>query len=295
MSYPIRDVRPTFELTGRNYIVTGGAQGIGFTIARAICEMGGNVSIWDIQEQPVDQEAFDTLKSRFGSETLYIQTDVTKQESLEAAFQKTLDKFKSIDGCVPAAGIAIDKPFVDQTWEEFTRIQEINVRSRPFCFGSQTLMLLQVRGTFFTVQMVTKELIKQKRPGSILLIASQSAHIALPGYRMAAYNASKGGVMMLAKVLGVELAPLGIRVNTISPGFVDSEMTKNVREAKASRREGEQMWLAPPNQRLSTQNDLTGAAIYFLSDASIHTTSADIAITGGLHAGTIDGLISYEK
>lgn len=112
---------------------------------------------------------------------------------------------------------------------------------------------------------------------------------------MAAYNASKGGVMTLAKVLGVELAPHGIRVNTISPGFVDSEMTKNVREAKASRREGEQMWLAPPNQRLSTQNDLTGAAIYFLSDASFHTTSADIAITGGLHAGTIDGLISYEK
>lgn len=152
-----------------------------------------------------------------------------------------------------------------------------------------------MRGTFFTVQMVAKELIKQKKPGSILLLASQSAHIALPGYRMAAYNASKGGVMMLAKVLGVELAPHGIRVNTISPGFVDSEMTKNVREAKASRREGEQMWLAPPNQRLSTQNDLTGAAIYFLSDASIHTTSADIAITGGLHAGTIDGLISYEK
>lgn len=128
MSYPIRDVRPTFELTGRNYIVTGGAQGIGFTIARAICEMGGNVSIWDIQDKPVNQEEFDSLSSRFGSKTLYIQADVTKQASLEAAFQKTLDNFKSIDGCVPAAGIAIDKPFVDQTWEEFTRIQEINVR-----------------------------------------------------------------------------------------------------------------------------------------------------------------------
>jgi sorbose reductase len=152
-----------------------------------------------------------------------------------------------------------------------------------------------VRGTFFTAQLVAKHLIEQKKPGSILLIASQSAHIALPGYRMAAYNASKGGVMMLARVLGVELAPHGIRVNTISPGFVDSDQTKNIREAKPSKREGEQMWLAPPNQRLSEQSDLTGAAVYFLSDASIHTTSADIAITGGLHAGTIDGLISYEN
>ena len=55
------------------------------------------------------------------------------------------------------------------------------------------------------------------------------------------------------------------------------------------------MWLAPPNQRLSQQSDLIGAAVYFLSDASVHTTSADMAITGGLHAGTIDGLIGYER
>jgi sorbose reductase len=112
---------------------------------------------------------------------------------------------------------------------------------------------------------------------------------------MAAYNASKGGVLQLAKVLGVELAPHGIRVNTISPGFVDSDQTRDIRQAKASEKEGEQMWLAPPNQRLSQQSDLVGAAVYFLSDASVHTTSADIAITGGLHAGTIDGLIGYER
>jgi NAD(P)-dependent dehydrogenase (short-subunit alcohol dehydrogenase family) len=111
---------------------------------------------------------------------------------------------------------------------------------------------------------------------------------------MAAYNASKGAVLMLSKALAVELAPHNIRVNTISPGFVDSEMTRSVRETK-SKREGEQMWLSPPNQRLSTQNDLTGAVIYLLSDLSVHTTATDIAITGGLHAGTIDGLISYEQ
>ncbi|OAA64022.1 NAD(P)-binding domain protein [Cordyceps fumosorosea ARSEF 2679] len=223
----LNDVRPRFELTGRTYVVTGGAQGIGFAISRAICEMGGNVAVWDIQDKPVDE--FSTLSDKFGAKTLYVQTDVTKQESLEAAFQKTLDEFKTVDGCVPAAGIAIDKPFIEQTWDEFNRIQEINVR-----------------GTFFTVQLVARELIKQGKPGSILLIASQSAHIALPGYRMAAYNASKGGVMMLARALAVELAPRGVRVNTISPGFVDSEMTRRVREAKAVRREGEQMWLPPP-------------------------------------------------
>jgi sorbose reductase len=128
MSQQLNGVRSAFELTGRTYIVTGGAQGIGFTISRAICEMGGNVAIWDIQSRPVDQQEFDSWGSTFGSKTLYVQTDVTKQESLRAAFQQTLDNFQTIDGCVPSAGIAIDKPFVDQTWEEFTRIQEINVR-----------------------------------------------------------------------------------------------------------------------------------------------------------------------
>ncbi|KAG8170317.1 hypothetical protein KVR01_001062 [Diaporthe batatas] len=258
MSEPLQDVRPMFELRGRNYAVTGGAQGIGFAVTRAICELGGNVAVMDIQDKPVDEKEWDSLSQKFGSKTIYIQTDVTKQESLNAAFAKAVHKLGSLDGLVPAAGIAIDKPFIDQTWEEFTRIQEINGKG-----------------------------------GSIVLIASQSSHIALPGYRMAAYNASKGGILMLSRALAVELAPHNIRVNTISPGFVDSDMTRNVREMK-SKREGDQMWLAPPLQRLSTQNDLTGAVVYLLSDASRHTTAADIQITGGLHAGTIDGVISYE-
>ena len=125
MSDKIEDVRPAFELTGRSYVVTGGAQGIGFALTRAICEMGGNVAVWDVQSKPVEE--FETLSSKFGVKTIFIQTDVTKQESLQAAFDKTLQEFKSIDGCVPAAGIAIDKPFVDQTWDEYNKIQDINV------------------------------------------------------------------------------------------------------------------------------------------------------------------------
>lgn len=136
-------------------------------------------------------------------------------------------------------------------------------------------------------------MLKQGKGGSMVLIASQSAHIGLPGYRMAAYNASKGGILMLSKALAVELAPHNIRVNTISPGFVDSQMTRDVRASKTTG-QGEQMWLAPPMQRLSTQNDLTGAVVYLLSEAAKFTTAADIPITGGLHAGTIDGLIHYE-
>ena len=89
--------------------------------------MGGNVAVLDIQKQPVDE--FNTLSEKFSTKTIYIQTDVTSEESINAAFDKALQEFGSIDGCVPAAGIAIDKPFLDQTWAEFTRIQDINVRN----------------------------------------------------------------------------------------------------------------------------------------------------------------------
>lgn len=126
MSSTIGNVRPMFELKGRNFVVTGGAQGIGFAITRAICEMGGNVAVWDIQKEPVSE--FNTLGSQFGAKTMYIQTDVSSQESLSAAFETTIREMKTLHGCVPAAGIAIDKPFVDQTWEEYNRIQDINVR-----------------------------------------------------------------------------------------------------------------------------------------------------------------------
>lgn len=130
-------VRPTFELRDRNYIVTGGAQGIGFALTRAICEMGGNVAVLDIQEQPVKE--FDSLKDEFGTKVLYFKTDVTNQQSLETSFKSAVRELGSIDGCVPCAGIAIDKPFLDQTWDEFTRIQEINVRTFPVShlYGSE--------------------------------------------------------------------------------------------------------------------------------------------------------------
>ena len=119
-----------FNLTSRNYIVTGGAQGIGFASTRAICELGGNVAVVDLQPQPCAE--FASLSSEFGTKIFYIQTDVTSQQSLEAGFAKAIEQLGGrLDGLVPAAGIAIDKPFVDQSWEEFTRIQEINV-----CFSS---------------------------------------------------------------------------------------------------------------------------------------------------------------
>ncbi|QKD50520.2 putative short-chain dehydrogenase [Fusarium oxysporum Fo47] len=236
--------------------------------------MGANVAVLDIQDK--SRDAFSSVENEFGTNVFYFQTDVTKLDSLNAGVDKAIEALGSLDGCLPCAGINCNKPFVDQSWDEFTRIQEINVR-----------------GTFFTVQRVVKQLIKQGTSGSIVMMASQCAHIAIPGCRMSSYNASKGGVLMLTKALGVELAKHNIRVNSISPGYVDSQMFRDVL-ATQSERDAKQPYQAPPLRRLSDPNDLTPAIIYLFSDASRHITATDIKIMGGLDAGQIDGHITYE-
>lgn len=140
MADSLDDVRPMFELRGRNYLVTGGAQGIGFAATRAICELGGNVAILDVQNAPVKE--FNDLAAKYNVKTFYFQADLTQQDRLNAGFDQALEALGSIDGCVPAAGIAIDKPFVDQTWEEFTRIQDINVRVAHLSTASLSRPLL---------------------------------------------------------------------------------------------------------------------------------------------------------
>lgn len=87
--------------------------------------MGGNVAVLDLREQPVD--AFKVLASEHGVKTEYFQTDVTKEDSLTASFEKAVSSLGSVDGLIPAAGIVLDKPFVEQTWQEVERTQKVNV------------------------------------------------------------------------------------------------------------------------------------------------------------------------
>jgi NADPH:quinone reductase-like Zn-dependent oxidoreductase len=114
-----------FGVTGRNYIVTGGAQGIGFATVKAIAEAGGNVVAVDIKENPSPELL--KLADTFRVKVKYIQADVTKEPSLKAAFQGAIDLLGGIDGCVTCAGIAIEKPFEEHTFDEVRNILDINV------------------------------------------------------------------------------------------------------------------------------------------------------------------------
>jgi NAD(P)-dependent dehydrogenase (short-subunit alcohol dehydrogenase family) len=151
------------------------------------------------------------------------------------------------------------------------------------CRGTQAT---QVTGTFFSAQLAAKQMKQQGTEGSILMIASVCAHVAIPGHHLSAYHASKGAVKMLMTALSVELAPHAIRCNSISPGYIESDMTRGLREQHPHL--VDIMNNAPPMKRIGNRNDLTGAAVYLLSDAASYTTGTDIPVTGGLHAGRIE-------
>lgn len=120
-----KSIRDRFELAGRNYVVTGGAMGIGYAIARDICEMGGNAAVLDSRETPLEDVY--GLAKQFSVKSEYFQADVSDEQSLRIGFEKAVSALGSIDGIVTAAGIAIDKPFVKQGWEEVNKILQVNV------------------------------------------------------------------------------------------------------------------------------------------------------------------------
>ncbi|CAK7233708.1 hypothetical protein SBRCBS47491_008703 [Sporothrix bragantina] len=256
-----------FDLTGRNYVVTGGGRGIGYAAVRAIAESGGNISVLDAAPEPTKD--FHNLADEFGIKTAYIPTDVTDEASLTSAFTQTVDQFGSLHGCVTAAGICPEGPFVSHTWDEVRRCFDVNIT-----------------GTYFASQLATKQMHAQGTGGSIVLIASISGSIATPGVRLSAYNASKGAVKMLNTALSVELAPFNIRVNAVSPGFIDTELLTPLKQTAPKRIE--LMRQEPPLKRIGSRNDLTPAILYFLSDASPYTTGSELIVDGGMVAGRIE-------
>lgn len=114
------------------------------------------------------------------------------------------------------------------------------------------------------------------------MVASIAAHCAIPAQRVSIYGASKGAIRLLGKTLAVEMAPFNIRVNTISPGFIATSMSKQFTEIQSV------FQTTPPLGRKGRPDDLALAVAYLLSDGAGYTTGADIAVTGGLHNGRID-------
>ncbi|KAL6716403.1 hypothetical protein ACLMJK_005970 [Lecanora helva] len=255
---------PEFNLTDRVVLVSGAARGLGLTQAEALLEAGATVYALDRLPEPspdfyrVQKRAAEELGTTF----YYRQIDVRDVDNLNKVIESIGQNHGRMDGLVAAAGIQQETPALEYTAKDANMMFEINVT-----------------GVFMTAQAAAKQMIKFGNGGSIAMIASMSAHIANRGLICPAYNASKAGVLQLARNLASEWGQYGIRVNTISPGYIVTAMVEELFRLYPERR------LDWPAQnmlgKLSKPEDFRGAAVFLLSPASSYMTGADMRIDGG--------------
>ncbi|KAH8596786.1 hypothetical protein B0O99DRAFT_509189 [Bisporella sp. PMI_857] len=255
---------PEFSLAGRIILVSGGARGLGLAQAEALLEAGAIVYALDLLPEPSDEFSplQERAKSELGTELHYVRTDVREVEKLNAAVEEIAEKHGKIDGLIAAAGIQQETPALEYTKDDADRMLGVNVT-----------------GVFLTAQAVAKQMVKRSNPGSIVLIASMSGTVANKGLICPLYNASKAAVLQLGRNLAMEWGKHGIRVNTISPGYIVTKMVEDLFVKFPERRVD---W--PKDNmlgRLSTPNEYRGAAVFLLSDASSFMTGSDLRIDGG--------------
>jgi len=248
-------MRELFELTNQKAIVTGAGGGIGRELAHALSEMGADVALVDINLASIQAVAEELRK--YGRECTTHRTDVTHAKDVEQMVNEVLSRWRRIDILVNCAGIAQHAPAEEMSEEDWDHIIDVNLK-----------------GVFLCCKAVAPSMIAHKR-GKIINIASMSGIIVNFPQPQCAYNASKAGVAMLTKSLAAEWAKYNINVNSISPGYIATEMTKMVSQYH-------DVWKKlTPMQRLGEPSELKGAVVYLASEASRLMTGHDLVIDAG--------------
>ncbi len=254
-------VTPNFSLAGKVALVTGGKRGIGKTIALAFAHAGADVAICsrDIADGQLTGVADEIQK--LGRSSLAIQADVSQKSDVEKMVGQVISKFGAIDILVNNAGIGNRGMLVDLPEAEWDKLIDIDLK-----------------GCFLCAQAVGKKMIERKK-GSIINIASGMASKATAG--RGAYCVAKAGVAMLTRALAQDLGSYSIRANTIAPGLVKTEFSRQGWTDSAYLKRAESM---TPLGRIGEPEDVAGAAVFLASDAAAYITGATIVVDGGRYA-----------
>ena len=251
------------DLRGKVAIVTGAKQGMGRTHALTLARAGAKVVLADISQEEC-QLVVDEIKKEKG-EAIAVKCDISKKTEVDNLISETLKKFSKIDILVNNAGICPFKPFLEMTEEEFKKVIDINLK-----------------GYFLCSQAAAKEMAKQKA-GSIVNIASIAMGQIGAGFAgLTHYCASKGGIVAMAEAMSLELAGLGIRVNTIAPGAIDTPMAASI---KTDSKILEATLAGVPLKRMGKPEEISNAVLFLASDESSYMTGSVVVVDGGWTAG----------
>lgn len=245
---------------GSTAIVTGGASGIGLAISERLAGDGAKVAIFDVDAEQADRAVRSITAD--GAEAIACTVDISDRAAVDDAVERVRRELGPVLVLVNGAGKDSFDRFLDVSTDLWERIIAVNLT-----------------GTFHVTQSVLPDMIAAKW-GRIVNISSSSAQTG--AVMMAPYSASKGGVIALTKTLALELGPLGITVNTIPPGAIDTPMS---RRAAAEGRFGggtlEDVGRHLPVKRIGIPEDIAAACAYLVSDEASYVTGQIIGVNGG--------------
>lgn len=258
----MESVHGLFSLKGKVGLVTGGGRGLGLGISRALAQAGADLVL--VARSGSELEAAKELIQKETSRKVLTSTaDVSRLEEIERVVAEAIRQFGKLDILVNNAGINVRKPFVEMTPEDFDSVLGVNLK-----------------GAYFLTQAVVRHMIQRGEGGKIINIASLSSQIGIKN--ISVYGASKGGIYSLTKALAVELAPYGIRVNAIAPGYFRTSLTEPLFQDPVR---SEWIHSRIPLGKPGLPEDLAGTAVFLASAASDYLTGTVIFVDGGWMSG----------
>jgi glucose 1-dehydrogenase len=247
------------RLANKVALITGSSKGIGRAIAERFAQEGADVVI-DYNSTPGGAEEALRNVEAAGRRGLIVKADLSSTAQVHTLIATAIEHFGHLDILVNNAGIETHAPFWEVTEEDYDRVLDVNLK-----------------GVFFATQEMVRHLMQTKRRGKIVNISS--VHEDLPFPNFAAYCASKGGLKMLTRNLSVELGPLGININSIAPGAIETPInTKLLNDPQKLNALLTQI----PLTRLGKPNDVSGLAVFLASDDADYVTGSTYFVDGGL-------------
>jgi NAD(P)-dependent dehydrogenase (short-subunit alcohol dehydrogenase family) len=249
-----------FQLDDKVVIITGASQGIGAACAERLAQDGASIALWDVD----DARGLALARSIVdrGKRAIYQHCDVARKDEVDAALAATLSFFGRVDALINNAGIFKAASFLDITEADWDAVVDVNLK-----------------GAFLVGQAVARAMTANVNPpgGAIVNMSSVNALLAIPN--LASYNASKGGINQLTRVMALALADQGIRVNAVGPGTIATELARNA--VMGSEEAKRRIMSRTPMKRLGEPSEIADVCAFLISSASRYMTGEIVYVDGG--------------
>lgn len=252
------------RLDGKICIITGAASGIGRASAHLFAQVGAVVVVADVNESE-GKRTVEAIEAE-GGKASFLRADVSRADDVRALVDATVSTHGRLDVLFNNAGVEYMGPLHGMSEEDWDRVVDINLK-----------------GTFLGIKYAIPHMRRQGQ-GTILSTASVAGLVGSSG--LGAYNASKGGVVLLTKHVAVEYGRFGIRANCLCPGVIETPMSQALRETEGAEAIRDAMIALYPLKRFGRPEEVAWPALFLASDASSFVTGHALTVDGGMIAGT---------